>query len=181
MTSSPAEVRVVVITGPVGSGKTTIGDALSDLLADTGFRHSFIDMDRLRVTRPRPPGDPYGARAGWQHLAALWPLLLAEGARCVLLADVVEDRAGYLADLAAAAPGGRPAIVRLQVPMAVILRRLERRESPATLDWYRRRAPELQTIMEHGRVEDLLIDVGDRSPSEIAAEIRQWVSADAPR
>lgn len=82
-------------------------------------------MDYLRVGYPRPAGDPFGGRAGWRNLGLLWPHLLADGARCLLLADVVEDRAGYLASCAAQLSGSVVTIVRLDVPMPLIQRRIE--------------------------------------------------------
>lgn len=173
MTRQRASLPLLVITGPVGSVKPTVADALSELLVNKGFPHAAIDMDRLRVTRPTPVDDPFGERAGRRHLAAFWPLLLQDWVRCVILADVVEDRAGYLRELATVAPGCRPTIVRLEVPMPEILRRLQSREGQNTLDWYRSRAPELQRIMDRGQVQDVLIEAGERSPAAIAGEIAE--------
>jgi predicted kinase len=82
----------------------------------------------------------------------------------------VENRA-QRAEYERAMPGTDVTIIRLNVPLAVIVRRLEGRESDASIDWYRHRAPELQGIMERGEVEDVLIDVGERTPREVAAEI----------
>lgn len=162
---------VLVITGPVGSGKSSVLEAASKLLQQNSFPHAAVDMDYLRVGYPRAPGDPFGARAGWRNLGLLWPPLLADGARCLLLADVVEDRASYLTDCAAALPGAVVTIVRLDVPMPLVLGRIEAREGPASVQWYRLRAPQLQRIMERGQVEDELIDVGHRTPTEVAAEL----------
>jgi hypothetical protein len=66
--------------------------------------------------------------------------------------------------------------------MPVILERLNGRESDESIDWFRKRAPELQAIMEAGAVEDTLIDAGTRTPSDIALEIveRTGVFPSAP-
>lgn len=128
-------------------------------------------MDQLRVGYPRPVGDPFGARSGWRNLGLLWPALLADGACCLLLADVVEDRAGYLSDCAHWLPGSVVTIVRLDVPMPLVLRRIQAREGADSVDWHLQRAPELQLIMERGQVEDELIDVQARTPTEVAAEL----------
>ncbi|MDQ2847136.1 MAG: hypothetical protein M3Y77_12470 [Actinomycetota bacterium] len=168
-----AAAVVLVITGPVGSGKSSVLEAASKLLQQNNFPHAAVDMDYLRVGFPRPQDDPFGARAGWRNLGLLWPDLLADGARCLLLADVVEDRVGYLADCAAALPGAVVMIVRLDVPMPLVLHRIEAREGPDTVEWYRQRAPQLQRIMERGQVEDELIDVQTRTSAEVAAELLQ--------
>ena len=160
----------LVVTGPVGAGKSTTMNALSELLQERGIPHAAIDMDCLRWVYPSPPGDPFASQIGWDNLAAIWPNLQTIGPRCVVIADVVERR-DQSRQYRAAMPGVDVTVVRLDVPMEVILRRLERRESEQTIDWYRHRAPELQEIMERNRIGDLVINVGDRSPQDIAIEI----------
>lgn len=173
MTVELTTVPLVVITGPVGSGKTTVLEAMSDLLADRDIPHAAIDMDHLRVGRPPPPDDRFGERAGHRNLAALWPLLVADGACWVLLADVVENKADYLAAIAERLPAAAVTIVRLDVPMGLIRRRIRAREPSHRVDWYLARAPELQSIMQRGRVEDLLIEVANRDPFQVAVEVVQ--------
>jgi predicted kinase len=165
------DIPVIVITGPVGSGKSTVMDALSLLIGARGLRHAAIDQDYLRVVHPYPDDEPFGATVGYLNLAAIWPNLLDYGVRCVVIADVVEDRAASLAAYSAAMPGTTIAVVRLNVPIVVIRQRLEGRETETTIDWHRKRAPELQGIMERGKVEDVLIDVGERTPHDVALEI----------
>jgi predicted kinase len=168
-TDRPA-IPVVVVTGPVGAGKSTVAAALCDFLAEHERRTVFIDMDYLRWLHPRDASDPYGAQLGFQNLAAIWPNLLAEGATSVVLADVLEDmaqRARY-ADLM---PGSVVTIVRLNVPLDLVAERLAQRESGADLEWSLRRAPELQAIMERAAIGDLVIEVGNRPPQAVATEI----------
>ena len=163
-------IPVLVITGPVGAGKSTVAAALSGVLEAHAVPHAMIDQDHLRWVWPNPPGDRFAVRLGLRNLAAIWPNYRASGIDCLILADVVEDRA-QVDDYEAVLPGARVSVVRLDVPLPLILRRLEGRESAATIDWYRHRAPELQGIMERGQVEDLLVDVGERAPHDVALEI----------
>jgi adenylylsulfate kinase len=146
--------------------------ALSGLLEQQSIRHVGIDMDYLRWVYPSPPGDRFGARLGLNNLAAIWPNLRQVELDCVVIADVVESRAG-IDDYLVTMPGTAVMVIRLDVLMPVILRRLEWRESEHTIEWYRRRAPELQEIMERNHIGDLVIDVGDRTPDDIANEIGQ--------
>jgi len=166
-------VPLVVITGPVGAGKSTVLDAISDLLVDKGIPHAAIDMDHLRVGRPPPPDDRFGEQAGHRNLAALWPLLVADGARWVLLADVVENKADYLTAIAEGLPDAAVTIVRLDVPLRLIRRRIRAREPSHRVNWHLARAPELQSIMQLGRVEDVLIEVADRDQFQVAVEVVQ--------
>ena len=161
---------VVVVTGPVGAGKSTVAAALCDLLAEREVRAALVDMDYLRWLYPAHPDDRFSARLGFRNLAAIWPNLLAAGATCVVLADVVEDmdqRKTYQ-DLM---PGAEVTIVRLNVPLDLVAERLAQRESGADLEWSVRRAPELQAIMERAAIGDLVIDVGSRLPQSVATEI----------
>lgn len=164
-------IPVIVITGPVGAGKSTVAAAISGLLERREIRHAMIDLDYLHWVLPSPPGDRFAARLGFRNLAAIWPNIRDLDPHCVIVADVVEDREASLAEYRRAMPGTTPTIVRLDVPMPVIVQRLEGRETDASIDWFRRRAPELQGIMERGKIEDILIDVGERSPHDVALEI----------
>lgn len=165
-----SHLPVVVVTGPVGAGKSTVAAALSDLLAERGWRNALIDMDYLRWLQPAQPGDRFSAALGLRNLAAVWPNLVEAGARGVILADVVEDMA-QRATYEALMPGSVVTVVRLNVPLAVILRRLEGRESAESLAWHQQRAPELQGIMERAGIGDIVINCGERTPWEIASDI----------
>jgi chloramphenicol 3-O-phosphotransferase len=167
----PSPIPVIVVTGPVGAGKSTVAAAISEILERREIRHAMIDQDYLSWVLPSPVGDRFAARLGFRNLAAIWPNIREVEPRCVILATVVEDREQSLADYREALPGTVVTIVRLDVPIPVILERLEGRESADSIEWFRKRAPELQGIMERGRVEDVLIDVGYRSPAEVAEEV----------
>lgn len=172
MTIPDHPVSVLVITGPVGSGKSTVAAAISERLSAIGQRHAVVDQDYLRWVHPEPPDDPFGARLGLRNLAAIWPNFMALEIEALILADVVEDRS-QIALYQQAMPGAAVTVVRLDVPMSIIMRRLDGRESASSIDWYRHRAPDLQMIMERNKVEDVLVAVGERTPDEVAAEILQ--------
>lgn len=169
MTTPP--IPAIIVTGPVGAGKTTVARLVQEELAGRGLPSAFIDQDALRMVLPTPPGDRFGSRLGQRNLAAIWPNLVDAGVRCVVIADVVEDAADA-ATYAHLMPGVAITIVRLDVPMDLIHERLRFRERTADdLAWSVARAPELQGIMERAGIGDLVIDVGARTPEKIAAEI----------
>ncbi|GAB2821190.1 DUF397 domain-containing protein [Lentzea nigeriaca] len=47
-------MRALLITGPVGVGKTTVAEAVGDVLAAAEVPHAVIDLDWLRCFRPSP-------------------------------------------------------------------------------------------------------------------------------
>lgn len=163
-------VPVLVITGTVGVGKTTTGVAISDILDHQGIAHALIDQDMLRWSTPRPVDDPFNIAVGLRNLAAVWANYRDAGAERLILVDVVET-GDELAGYHAAIPDATIQVVRLTALLPAILRRLEGRESEASLAWHQRRAPELIAIMDRNRVGDLQVDTEGRASSAIAHEI----------
>ena len=165
-------IPVIVITGTVGAGKSTVMREMSEALQARGIRHAGIDQSYLRWVYPAPDGDRFAAQLGFRNLAAIWPNLREVGLGCVLVADVVEQPSQF-AQYETAMPGTAATVVRLVVPIPLILARLEERETGASLAWSQHRAPELHGIQERANVGDVVIDVGQRSPGEVAEEIMQ--------
>lgn len=163
-------VPVLVVTGPVGVGKTTVVGAVSEALSELEIAHALIDMDALRECCPAPPDDPFQIALSLRNLAAVWTNFREAGAQRLVIADVVEtpeQRSGY----EAAVPGAEVRIVRLSASIETIHRRLEGRETGDSLEWHRHRAVELTELMDRHRVEDLLIDTEGKTVAQIAAEV----------
>ncbi len=161
---------MLVITGPVGVGKTTVAGAISELLGDAGLAHALVDLDWLRWSYPGPAHDPFHMALGRRNLAAVWGNYRAAGAERLILVDIVESRE-EVARYEAAVPGAAIVVVRLQAALPTILRRLEGREAGASLAWHQQRAAELATQMERDQVEDLLVDTEGKAAAGIAREI----------
>jgi ribose 1,5-bisphosphokinase PhnN len=163
-------MHVIIITGPCGAGKTSTMWKLGELLASRDISRAVIDVDEVRNFHPAPEDDPFNSRLAMQNVAAMAENFRRAGARCLIFAEVVEHpelAIGY----GELIPESDVHVVRLDVPMDLLLARLEARESVETIDWYRNRARELPAIMERRRIGDLVIDVGERSTEDVAAEI----------
>jgi ribose 1,5-bisphosphokinase PhnN len=172
-------VPVLVLTGPVGAGKTTVGAEVSDLLAEIGVAHAVIDVDCLRTCHPAPRDDPFHTALGLRNLAAVWANYRAAGAERLVLVDVVEERA-YLAGYRGAIPGADITVVRLTATLESLHRRLEGRESGASLEWHKARAGELLAQMDERAVEDVLVQTEGKVAVEVAREVLArvgWTSA----
>jgi adenylylsulfate kinase len=159
---------VIVITGPVGAGKTTTASALYDQLADARVPVAMIDVDHVRWAWPE--ASPFNMRLGYDNIAAVAVNYLNIGVRTFVLADVVETPEQRV-EYERAVPGAEVKIVRLNVPLATVEERLRGRESEESIAWYLRRAPELQEIFETRGVGDVVVDIGNHTPEEVAAEI----------
>lgn len=170
MVDEVVDTPVLVLTGPVGVGKTAVAEALSSLLNEMGIAHAVIDMDWLRWCYPSPKHDPFHTALGLQNLAAVWANYRAVGAGRLILVDIVEARAELTA-YQAAILNARILVVRLHAGLATILRRLEGRESGASLTWHCQRAAELARQMEEHAVEDLLVQTEGKTVGEIAREV----------
>jgi adenylylsulfate kinase len=87
-------VRTLLITGPVGVGKTTVAEAIGDQLSKTGTPHAVVDLDWLSKCWPAPSSDPFHFELQLRNLRAVTRNCAKAGARRLVLAGVVESRAG---------------------------------------------------------------------------------------
>lgn len=163
-------VPVLLITGPVGVGKTSVGAEVSELLGRAAIPHAFVDMDHLRWCPPAPPADRFNVALGLRNLAAVWANYRAVGARRLVIADVLEAREA-LASFEAAVPGAAIQVVRLRASVGTLTGRVRQRETGENLDWYLHRTAELAAQMERDRLEDLVIDTDGRGVVEVARAI----------
>ena len=174
--ASAPSTPVLVITGPVGVGKTTVAGAISELLTGAKIAHAVVDLDWLRWCAPSPADDPFHIALGLQNLALVWANYRAAGAERLILVDIVETRA-LLDQYQVAIPMAAITVVRLHATLATLRSRLAGREFGASLVWHQQRAAELLGLMEAHPVEDFRVDVEGMTVLEIAQEIlaqSQW-------
>ena len=114
--AGPALVPALIVTGPVGVGKTSVAYEVSAVLAEAGVPHACLDIDTLRFAYPAPASDPFNLALGFRNLAAVWRNFQAAGALRLVCADVIEDRA-TLREYERAIPGLRVTVARLRAPV----------------------------------------------------------------
>jgi predicted kinase len=147
----------LLITGTVGSGKTTVAGTLGDLLAERRVPHAVIDVDWLRRCWPAPPGDPFNGAVTLVNLRAVAGNFRASGAARLVLAGVIESRAERAAYEDAV--GVPLTVCRLEVDLAEVRQRLARRhtDDPGNLAWHLNRSGELDSILIDAKVEDVTV------------------------
>ena len=138
-------VPLVLVTGPVGVGKTTVASALADALVDEGIPTAFVDGDALTEVHPASPGDEMGEGVLLANLEAAWGVYRAAGARCLVLAQVVESEAA-IRPFVDAIPGADVTVIRLDAPLDVIHQRIAQRGAGESDPWHLERAQGLHAL-----------------------------------
>lgn len=120
--------RAILVTGPVGSGKTTTLLALDELLAERGEPYALVDLDWLCWVQGAPVEEVLAA-----NLGAVRETYARAGVERLVLARslVAEDE---LSALRSALPGVELCVVRLAVPRDVLERRIRLRDTGRELE-----------------------------------------------
>jgi hypothetical protein len=149
-------IPVVVVTGPVGVGKSTVTWEMAEVLDERGIAYARFDADALHY-RPLPPGDRFGERGMLCLLERAWEIAREDGADRIILPKVVETRE-WIDRYRAVIPDAEVTIVRLTAPRGVVADRVREREIGAGLDWHLARAIELEEHWTANPVEDHLVE-----------------------
>jgi adenylylsulfate kinase len=166
----------LLLTGTVGAGKTSVAEAVGDLLTASEIPNAVIDVDWLRRAWPAPPGDRFHGALTLRNLEAVTSNFVAAGTQRLILAGVIESRSERFAyGKALSMP---LSVCRLRVPLSTIHTRLRRRHAldPAALTWHVNRSGELDAILDAAQVEDVTIDAGAMTIPEAARAVRDWMA-----
>lgn len=173
------ECQLLIISGTVGVGKTTVGEELSAILEDEDIGHTFIDLDGLSKTYPRSNADRFGEQIALRNLRAVWANAQELGARNLIVARVIETTAG--AQRIADAVGAKHyVLVQLNASDDSLLNRVRRREIGSGRVWHERRAIELSCQLQDLKIADIEIDTNGKSIASVAREVRKhlnWAKA----
>jgi predicted ABC-type ATPase len=119
---SPAG-QVLLLCGPAGVGKSTIGFQLYLRSLRDGLTAGYIDLDQIGFLAPPADGDPANHRLKAANLAAIWRTYHSAGARHLVTTGPIEDQAG-LQTYIAALPSATVTACRLHAGPAELTRRI---------------------------------------------------------
>jgi gluconate kinase len=160
-------VKVVVISGSMGSGKTTVMAEASDLLTASDIAHAAIDLDALGVGHLR--NDAWNDLT-YQNLASLWANYSAAGVTKLLIAEAVENRA-ELDLIRKAIPGSQIIVCRLKVRLETMQQRVFAREPGMLQEQLVARVAALEASLDAAGVEDFSIENDDGAVTDVARAV----------
>jgi hypothetical protein len=162
-------VPVLLITGPVGVGKTTVAAEAARLLREANIPHALVDLAWIEQCWPVPADDPWNERLTHRNLGCMWANFRQAGADRLILVRVLEARS-LLRHVAEAVPGAEITVVRLRAPLAVLHARIRSREA-SDPSWFLGAAGHTAEVLEHAGVEDHLVDNQNRPVVVVAEEV----------
>jgi gluconate kinase len=165
----------VLVTGVYGSGKSSVGAEIADLLEKRGERYALLDLDFLSWGYPGGDDQASEHRMLLKNLAAVAGNYMAAGVRSFILAGFIRDRSEL--DSLRGALGMPLRVVRLTVSLAEIERRLGSDVTSGRQDDLRQAGE--QIAASHGvGIEDLAVS-NERPVREVAMDILDWLGWDS--
>jgi chloramphenicol 3-O-phosphotransferase len=161
-------VRIVLLTGAPGAGKTTVLTALMNLLEADDLQYAAVEMEALALVHPLPDDD-----AAFSHIEFVAESFRDRGYPRLLVSATIEDEE-FLRRLLTALPSHDVLLVRLDAPPELLRERLVRREPP---EWVGlpRLLTAARTLAESLAAlpgVDLALSTADADPNVVAARIR---------
>jgi len=167
---------LLIITGSMGSGKTSVLAEASDILALRRIVHAAIDLDALGLAHLPSAASTDGVM--YRNLQSVCQNYAALGITRLLLARALEDRAEL--ELCRTAVSAQiTAVCRLTASLGEMQQRVRKRESGVLQSEFVDRVTTLDAILDRARVEDFVVINENRSVNDVAQEMLMkagWIS-----
>jgi adenylylsulfate kinase-like enzyme len=164
----PETEALLIITGSMGSGKTTVMGEASDILAVRGIAHAAIDLDWLGIAHLGP--EAAGDRVNYRNLRCVWENYRTLGLTRLLLARAMESRQ-ELDNCRTAIGDAKTVICRLTASMATMEQRVRMRETGIWRQKYVGRVAVLNALLDSARLEDFSVANENRPVTDVAQEM----------
>ncbi len=169
---------MLIITGSMGAGKTSVLAEASDILSLRQIVHAAIDLDSLGLAH-LPSADGTDS-VMYRNLESVCGNYASLGVARLLLARAMEDRA-ELELCQSKVSAANTTVCRLVASIATMQQRVKTRESGLLQRQYVDRVATLDAILDRARLEDFVVVNENRSLSDVAQEMlikSGWLSAD---
>ena len=169
---------MLIITGSMGAGKTSVLAEASDILALRKIVHAAIDLDTLGLAHLPSAGGTDSVM--YRNLQSVRENYAALGVTRLLLASAVEDR-GQLELCRSAVSAQNTAICRLTASLGQMQQRVKMRETGMLQQQFVDRVAILDAILDGARLEDFAVINEGRSVNDVAQEMlikAGWISVD---
>lgn len=115
------DIELLILHGPPGAGKTSIAQAMSELLRQQDIANAVIDMDYLAKIYPRKHiGIMY------KNLASIWPNYKSIGNLKVIIPTYMQI--GEYEIVTSAAPAKKTQVCEILAPINILEERIKARE-----------------------------------------------------
>ena len=118
-----ADGSVLLLCGPTGVGKSTVGFQVYVRTVRAGLTAAYIDLDQLGFLRPAPADDPGNHRVKARNLASMSQVFGDLGAQCLIAVGPIENDA-VAKSYAAALPQASVTLGRLHADADELTRRI---------------------------------------------------------
>ena len=167
---------LLIITGTMGTGKTTILAEASDMLTIRDMTHAAVDLDALGLAPL--PSTTANADSRYRNLESVCRNYEAFGSR-LLLARAIENRAEleFCRDIVSAR---NVVVCRLAAGLETMEQRIKTRESGLWREEYVARVATLSAVLDKARLEDFVVINENRPLTEVAQEMlakARWTSS----
>ena len=169
--------HVLLITGSMGSGKTSMLGEASDILEQKQIVHGCLDLDWLAHVSGVTPRDLLE-----RNIAAAAGNFAAVGIDRLLIAGAVETRT-ELERIQHAVDAPRIVTCRLRAPIDVMEARVSARERGIHAQRYIDRVRVLEKLLDDVALEEFEVDTGHNSITSAATEMLQqagWIDVYPP-
>ena len=170
-------IPTLLLTGTLGSGKTSTAVAVAEALPAQGLTAVVVDLDWLGwLCRPIEADGDEIHELILRNLRAMWPNLLEAGAQRIVMARTLEN-AAQIESLRSALPDANVTVVRLTASPATIEARLRRRDTGPMLAEHLEESSSFSRHLDGIADFDLVIDTDGRGVEQVAAEILERLPA----
>ncbi|HKH98061.1 MAG TPA: hypothetical protein VJ999_03050 [Candidatus Sulfotelmatobacter sp.] len=159
---------LLVITGSMGAGKSSVLGEASDILALQNIAHAALDLDAFGLAHL--PSGTSNDVVMYRNLQSICRNYASLGVRRFLVARAIEDRA-TLECCRRAVSATNTVVCRLSANIGTMRQRLKMRESGILQAQYVARVAKLNSVLDRARLEDFTVASDDRSVTQIAHEM----------